>query len=482
MAKRRYYPSIQKDRQSSDWNKIATEQTLPLDLTPMNRFGDTKIFKEWVDRFEDEWINRVASINDNNSIAQYNEYILNRLSYVECSHLAIDPIINNAISKFANGMIRKGGEIILEEIDNPEETITKIEKRFNELGGLEKISELIKVCLTYGRASLFIDVDVTVDKLEKPLIFNSKIFASKPVQNLQIVPPYGMGASSVETSNMLNKDYMKPSSWYVQGAGNVDSSRLIDLVIFDCPDLIKPVFNFGGISLCQFMKNYVSAADSTRQALADIMLRFKTDIIQSDLLKVNMQEATERAKANNRTRNNLGMLLLTKDEVFTQVNTPISGLEKISAHQMEYVSVSGRTPATILFGLTPAGLNATGEFELDSYYDELQSIQNSDIKPVIEKILHIICLEMGLDIKPEYRFNELKKDNELINAQTQGTYIDNATKLKDGGFVIEEQGIEYLKAKKVLEDNFEYDDEASMNSSSEEFEFNPNNSEILTGQ
>ena len=31
-----------------------------------------------------------------------------------------------------------------------------------------------------------------------------------------------------------------------------------------------------------------------------------------------MQEATERAKANNRTRNNLGMLLLTKDEVFTQ--------------------------------------------------------------------------------------------------------------------------------------------------------------------
>lgn len=481
MAKRKYYPSTPKAKQSNDWNKIGNENALPLDLTPMNRFGDEKIFKEWVDRFEDEWKNSVASINDNNSIAQYNEYILNRLSYVECSHLAIDPIINNAISKFANGMIRKGGEIIL-DIDNPEETIAKIEKRFNELGGLEKISELIKVCLTYGRASLFIDVDTTVDLLDKPLIFNSKVFQSKPVQNLQIVPPYGMGASSVETANMLNKDYMKPSSWYVQGAGTVDSSRLIDLIIFDCPNLIKPIFNFGGISLCQFMRDYVSTADSTRQALADIMLRFKTDIIQSDLLKVNMQEATERAKANNRTRNNLGMLLLTKDEVFTQVNTPISGLEKISAHQMEYVSVSGRTPATILFGLTPAGLNATGEFELDSYYDELQSIQNSDIKPVIEKILYIICLEMGLDIKPEYRFNELKKSNELVDAQTQGTYIDNATKLKDGGFVVEEQGIDYLKSKKVLEDNFEYDEEASLNSSSEEFEFNPNSSDNPIGQ
>ena len=111
MAKRRYYPSTPKDRQSNDWNRVEAEQTLPLDLTPLNRFGDEKIFKDWANKFQDEWINRVASINDNNSIAQYNEYILNRLSYVECSHLAIDPIINNAISKFANGMVRKGGEI-----------------------------------------------------------------------------------------------------------------------------------------------------------------------------------------------------------------------------------------------------------------------------------------------------------------------------------------------------------------------------------
>jgi len=126
---------------------------------------------------------------------------------------------------------------------------------------------------------------------------------------------------------------------------------------------------------------------------------------------------------------------------------------------MEYVSVAGRTPATILFGLTPAGLNATGEFELDSYYDELASLQNSKIKPAIEQILYMICLELGHDIKPEYKFNELKKDNELTNAQVQGTYIDNATKLKDGGFLTEEQVMEYLKSKDVLADNIEYAEE-----------------------
>lgn len=472
MARKRHYPSTRRQDNKTDWNKtIDNQQIVPFDLTPLNKFGDAKVFEDWATKFQDEWINNIASINAHNSITQYNEYILNRLSYVECSHLAIDPIINNCIAKFSNGMIRKGGEIILgDDFENAEDLIPKIEKRFNELGGLDKINELIKVGLTYGRVSLFIDVDAKVDDLDKPLIFKKEVFEQNKVTNLQIVPPYGMGAVKVETANMLNKDYMKPSAWYVQGAGTVDSSRLIDLIIFDCPDLIKPIFNFGGVSLCQFMKNYVSTADGTRQALADIMLRFKTDIIQSNLPAVNPTEAKQRAEAINRHRNNLGLLLLTEDEVFSQVNTPISGLERISAHQMEYVAVSGRTPATILFGLTPAGLNATGEQETDNYYDELQSIQNGKLKYVIEKILHIICLEMGYDIKPEFKFNELKKENELQDAQTQGTYIDNAIKMKDGGFTIEEQGVNYLKSKKVLEDNFEYDEEARI---SEVPEINP---------
>lgn len=467
MAKRRFYPSTPKTKQNNhnnqtNWKNTFQDDTLSIhyDITPMVNFQDEAVntqFNAWKNKFQDDWINSVASINSHNSIAQYNEFILNRLSYVECSHLSIDPIINNAITKFANGCIRKGGEIELGddiEIEDSENLIKKIEKRFNELGGLEKINELITTCLTYGSSHLFIDVDGK--DLTKKLVLSSSVFEKNKISNLQVIPPYGMGASAVETVNMLDKDYMTPSMWYVQGGGTIHSSRLIELIIFEAPNLIKPIFNFGGISLCQFMKNYVSTADSTRQSLADIMLRYKTDIIQSDLVKVNPLDAKDRADAINRHRNNLGLLLLTSQEQFHQVNTPISGLERISAHQMEYVSVAGRTPATILFGLTPAGLNATGEFELDSYYDELSSLQNSKIKPVIEQILHMICLELGYDIKPQYKFNELKKDNELTNAQVQGTYIDNATKMKDGAYLTEEQVVEYLKSKNVLPDNFDY--------------------------
>jgi len=467
MSRGRHYPSQKKTnipqvQQPINW-QLPQENIQLEDIRPLTTFTDAlavkvgENFNEWKDRFNDEWENNVASINAHNSIAQYNEYILNRLSYVECSYLAIDTIINNAITKFANGCTNKGGEIIIDDkVDNPEEVLKKIEDRFEDLGGLKLINDLMQVALIYGTADLFIDVNTENEKLVDALIMKSEVFTQNKITNLQIVPPYTKGAISVETVNVLDKNYMKPNTWYIQGAGSVDSSRLISLTPFECPTLLKPIFNFGGVSLCQFMKNYVSTADSTRQSIADIILRFKTDIIQTDLLQTNMSEAIDRAKANNQTRNNLGMLLLTKDEVFTQINTPIAGLERISAHMMEYVSVSGRQPSTILFGTTPSGLNSTGEIELDIYYQELSSLQNSKIKPIIEQLLKMICLELGLDINPKWKFNELKKDNEVENVTVETGKIDNVIKMQDAGQITPEQGNTLLKDKGVIPDSMKY--------------------------
>ena len=462
MAKR-HYPSTPRNKQTTNWNETYDNNIQEISLEPLTTFRDAeakKNFDVWSANFQDEWINRVASINDNNSVSQFNEFLLKRLSYAECSHLAIDTIINNAINKTSKNLTRTGIDIkFYDEVEDGDELLNKIEKRFEELGGLSKISELIETSLIYGQASLFIDVNTKNDDLTKKLVLAQEVFNKNKVNHLKVVAPYGMSASDVETANMLNKDFMIPKSWYVQGAGVVDSSRLMQLTIFDCPDLIKPLFNFGGVSLCQFMKNYVSTADSARQSLADIMLRYKTDIIKSDLVKVNPNEAKSRASAINRHRNNLGLLLLTEGEEFMQVNTPIAGLERISAHLMEYVSVSARMPNTILFGLTPAGLNATGEFELDSYYSELKSIQESKIKPIIEKLLTIICLELEIDKKVYIEFNEFKQEDEQLKADIETKQVANSIMLRDSGLASDEQAIEYLIEKGVLSSGYEVNED-----------------------
>ena len=214
------------------------------------------------------------------------------------------------------------------------------------------------------------------------------------------------------------------------------------------------MYNFGGIPLVQFMKNYIASADSARQSLSDILLRFKTNTIKTSLNKINPEEANERAKSINRQRNNLGTLLLNNDEEYVETITPIAGLEGVSAHLMQYTSVSARLPATILFGLTPSGLNATGEQEAENFNKEVKNFQNNKVKPIIEQLLHFICLELDLDIKPEFQFNEISNRSKAEEAQTENTYIDIALKSIDGGIMTHEQAVDYLISKGIYPDTF----------------------------
>lgn len=466
---KRYYYKPKQEQKEAQWSQVAPNQTLELDLPRPTRFGDEAVFNDWKNRFMDDWQNNVASINANNSVTQHNEFILKRLSYVECSHLSTDTIIHNAITKYQNEIFREGGIISLpQDTDNADEIISYLEEKIKEKKVYETIKEAIKTSLEYGAAYIFIDSNT--EDTEKPYIIKPEAIKLNSLAHLKVVPPYTMGAQEVDTVNVLNQDYMKPSKWYVQGAaGSVHASRLIPLIIFKCPDLIKPIYNFGGISLTQFMRNYVGLADSTRQSLSDIMLRFRLDAIKSDLAKINPLQARDRAESINRQKNNLGLLLLTKEEEFVQTITPTSGLDKISAHLMEYVAVSARMPSVKLFGLTPSGFNQTGDFDLQNYYDEMSAIQNNDIKPIIEKILYIFMLEKGLDIRPEFTFNQLSKQSELELAQIKDTYTNMADKMIADGLMTQDQAIEFLKKHEVLDDSFELDTSAMFQPNEQDY-------------
>lgn len=466
--KKRFYPSKRKSQ--DDFKKVLSVHDLlntrtinkQPDFSKPFKFQDKEcdlIFDNWVSRFKDEWHNHNASINSNNSLSQFNDFMLNRISYSECAFLGSDTIINNAITKYSNEILRKGGKVILDLKDKNIENEIKeyIEKRLKQINFFEKLREAINTSLIYGGALIFLDINA--DDLNSDLSLTKEHLTVNKLHGLKIIPPYLCGASAVETANPLNDNYMEPSAWSVSGnSGNISNTRFLKLVIFEAPFLIKPLYNYFGISLCQFMKNYVASADIARQALSDIFLRFRTDIIKSSLIKTNPTEAVARAKAINETRNNLSLLLLTEEEDFIQSITTLSGLDKIVAQLQENVAVSARMPAVKLLGLTPSGFNATGDFDLNSYYDEIMSIQNSIIKPLIEKVLRIFSLELGFDLYPSYEFELLTKTTKLEKAQIDNLEADLINKMITSGVITQEQGFDYLKSKEILDKSLIFDD------------------------
>ena len=80
--RKKFYPSQRKSKLQQYNQIISSQMPSELDLNPPVRFSDEKataVFENWKNRFLDGWSNSIANINANNSLSQYNEYLLNRL-------------------------------------------------------------------------------------------------------------------------------------------------------------------------------------------------------------------------------------------------------------------------------------------------------------------------------------------------------------------------------------------------------------------
>ncbi len=56
------------------------------------------------------------------------------------------------------------------------------------------------------------------------------------------------------------------------------------------------------------------------------------------------------------------------------------------------LAAAARMPVTILMGRSPAGLNATGESDLQSWYDTVRAYQRDQVRPVLERALKMLFL------------------------------------------------------------------------------------------
>lgn len=421
-----------------------------------------QIFDEWKNRFCDSWSNNVASIGANNSIMQYSEFIRERLSYAECGNLSIDTIINRAITTIVNECLNKGGYIVInDEVEDSSDIIQKIDNRLNELNFWNELRSALTKSLVFGGSLLYYDFGDS--DTSKEVFYNYRAFSSeegRKIKGFKAIEAWNIAPYEVDTANPLSYNYMKPLKWYVSGGAVLHSSRADNIVFFDSPDILKPLFNFLGVSLCQFMKDYVKNADTIRQSLSDIFLRFRSVILKTQLVKNNEQQAIIRTKALAKTSNNLGVLLITENEEVSNLITPLSGLDRIQAQAFENMVISSRLPATKLLGISPSGFNSTGEFELSNYYDEISGYQNNIIYPIVIKAIKAVAWSMGYDLKLDYVFNQLKRPTELEEANIRNLNADFANKAVEGGLLTQEQGFEWLKNDEVNKiNNFELQDD-----------------------
>lgn len=135
----------------------------------------------------------------------------------------------------------------------------------------------------------------------------------------------------------------------------------------------------------------------------------------------------------------------TDGEDYDFKTLPMSGVKDVIDSTCNMLSAVTNIPQTILFGRSPAGMNSTGENDLENYYNMVENIQKQNMKKnartVIDLILKQGMIEGKIPEVPKYKMkfaalwstseseqadiSQKKAQTEQTKAQTAQVYIDS---------------------------------------------------------
>jgi hypothetical protein len=202
---------------------------------------------------------------------------------------------------------------------------------------------------------------------------------------------------------------------------------------------LKPAYAFSGLSLLQMMKPYVDNWLRTRQSVSDLIHSFTVWVLKTDMTQIltgaplGAQSLFNRLRVFNQTRDNHGAMAIDKaTEEFENVTTNLGSLDKLQAQSQEQMCAPTGLPLVYLTGITPAGLNASSQDEIEVFQDTCMA--NQEIyTPLVSKVINLIQLSKFGEIDPEIGFiweplkvTSAKEKAEIrkINAETDAIDIE----------------------------------------------------------
>jgi hypothetical protein len=320
--------------------------------------------------------------------------------------------------------------------DETKDKINKLNQEIKRYKLQDRIRTAAEHDSYFGRGQIFIEIDGHDPEL--PLVLDARTIKKGSLKRISNVEPMWTTPSAYNALDPTAPDFYKPTKWFVMGK-QVHASRLLSIVSRPLPDMLKPAFNFSGMSLSQLTEPYVDNWLRTRQSVSDLINNFSITALATSMDQVLTGQADgtdlfRRVELFTATRSNRGMMLLDKErEQLVQVNTPLSGLSELQSQAEEHMGMPSQMPMIVLTGISPAGLNASSEGELLAWENRVAAAQEADYREPIEIIINAIQLSMfgTIDEDIHVAFNPLRQmtpkelaEIRIANSTTAANYLD----------------------------------------------------------
>lgn len=396
------------------------------------------------------------------------------MSDAELESLFIDDGLSARIVKLIpDDMFREGWEYVFPKLDelSAETLAEQYASVMEEIGAQQKIKDGFNWNRLYGGAAILISAldgktpDQPLDPkkiktieqlrvLERTEIeFQNIVFQTDPMQ-----PRYG-------------QPLLYPVKFEIYGQNSTQTMQVHYTRIIELHGDILPRRATGlsaeqrywGVSVLQRasdrLRSLGSSLGSIDQLLSELGVgKYKVKDLANLLSSEDGKSAiTRRVELMDLTRSTFRSMYFDTEEDFVRDNISFQGVPEMLHTLFMLISADTGYPMTRLFGMSPAGMNATGESDMNNYYDMVRSLQISELQPVLLRLLRIISQWKNID-EPYIKFNPLetmndkeraeleraKADTDKVEAETYKSYIDTG--------VLEPYEVRFLKFGDKLDD------------------------------
>jgi phage-related protein (TIGR01555 family) len=123
------------------------------------------------------------------------------------------------------------------------------------------------------------------------------------------------------------------------------------------------------------------------------------------------------------TRSAFRSQYLDSEEEFSRDTVNFQGIPDILNMIFMLISADTGYPITRLFGVAPGGLGNKGESDMRNYYDTVRSLQSTELKPILLRLLRVIS-EWRKIPEPYIKFPPLETMNEKEQAELDKLNVD----------------------------------------------------------
>lgn len=317
------------------------------------------------------------------------------------------------------------------------ELIEAEEKRLNVRG---KVLEARKKARLFGGAAVYADFG---DDASRPLDFER--VQKGGIRFLTVFTPRQLVPGEIDT-DPLSEFFGMPKEFTIAGGATgqarIHPSRLTVFVGNDLPDrdITASAIGWGDSVLVSVMQA-VKQAESASANINSLIYEANVDVVSieglSEILKLPGGEDKVRGllQMNLDAKSNLRALVLDAKNKYDRKAVSFGSLPDLMDRFDQHAAGAADIPMTRFMGMSPGGMNSTGESDLRNYYDRVSAGQTLEMGPAMMRLDEALIRSATGARNPatHYEWNPLWQLGEKDKADIFKTKADAARTLAGTG-------------------------------------------------